>query len=183
MTIGVITLSYAKRAEHQEPNPVNQRLATATQIVTEHIAHDAHRQFVVVAQWEVALQLTRDGMKVDRVVTQADATRKESRLYLDSEDVIRVAAEHFAALGITDVVIVAKRFIHLALCRRLAAQHGLTVMTQFDIPKVGYDNDPRNLQWWCKGPIREAAYTGLQVLGKIPGMPNMHGIGERRPSA
>ena len=183
MTIGVITLSYAKRAEHQEPNPVNQRLAMVTQIVTERIVNEAQQPFVIVSQWEVARQLTKDGVPVVRVVTQDDATRKEKHIYLDSEDVIRVASELFATLGITDVVIVAKPVLHLYFCRQLAQKYGLNLLTEYQIPGVGYDNDPRNLQWWCKGPIREAAYTGLQVLGKIPGMPNMHGIGERLPSA
>lgn len=181
MPVGIVALSFAKRAK--EPNPVNVKLAR----ITRHIGDDLlqrRKSSVVVAQWEIAAGMKEyvgAATQPTLIVTQQDATNKDrnGKPYLDSQDVVNKAAELFHERGITDVIVVANRFLHLQAARKLVKQAGFNVLTKdFKVSRVGFDNSPLNLQWWCKGPVRFMAYLGIQVIGKMTGQ-NFHGIWEK----
>jgi hypothetical protein len=173
MPSGIVVLSYAKRA--REPNPVNIRLARATDAIDDE-AQQIGEQTILVAQWEVALALPT---KPYLIVTQEDATNldRNGKPYLDSQDVLDKAFEVFRNFDITDVIVVANPFFHLQAAQSRVKKAGFNVL-KHKMPWVGFDNSPLNLQWWCKGPIRFMTYLGIQVLGKLTKQ-NFHGIGEK----
>ena len=173
MPIGIVALSFAKRAH--EPNPVNVKLAEITEDLNDRI-QQMGESTVVVSQWEVALALPTEP---SLIVTQGDATNlaRNGESYLDSQDVLNKAFELFDKLGITEVAVVANRFIHLQAAESLVKQSGFTVF-KYGAPAVGFDDSPLNLQWWCKGPTRFVVYLGLQAIGKATSQ-NLHGIGEK----
>jgi len=171
MATGIVALSFAKRAK--EPNPVNKRISKITDDINDGL-QSMGETVVLVAQWEIALALPKNSALV---VTQNSATEKGGKLYLDSDDVLNMAYPAFKAANVTDVVVVANRFIHLGVVRAKVRKAGFRVI-KVGIPAVGFDPSPLNLQWWCKGPIRLVTYLGLQVVGKVTGR-NFHGIGEK----
>jgi hypothetical protein len=170
---GVPSNSRGKRAN--EPNPVNIRLAEVTEEIDDQLQQGGERT-AVVAQWEVALALPTKPLMV---VTQSDATNRDrnGKPYLDSEDVLNKAFDAFRAFGITDVIVVANRFLHLQAAKQIVKNAGFNLI-DYRIPGVGFDNSPENLQWWCKGPIRFVTYLAIQVLGKVL-KKNFHGIWEK----
>lgn len=178
MAIGVVALSFAKRREALEPNPVNIALAKITKDISEEL-NDFGDQTIVVAQWEIARQLEADGRSPDLTVTQADASWHNGVRYVDSLDVLNKALGLFESYGVTEVVVVANPFFHLGQVQKIVRGSGFTVLTKHKIPWVGFDNSPHNLQWWCKGPIRFLIYGVLVTIGDKIGQ-DYHGIGERR---
>jgi hypothetical protein len=174
MPIGIVALSFAKRAK--EPNPVNVRLAEATERFDDEV-QQVGELTLVVAQWEVALALPTQPMLT---VTQQDATNEDryGRYYLDSQDVLNKAFELFRKHGVTDVIVVANPFLHLQAAKQIVKRAGFNVMS-YRMQSVGFDNSPLNVQWWCKGPIRFMAYLALQVIGKLTKQ-NFHGIWEKK---
>lgn len=176
--VGIVALSYAKRAN--EPNPVNKRLARATDNANDELQQGGVAT-VVVAQWEISLALQELGAPAHFTVSLDAATQpaRDGSLYLDSSDVLREAFAVFRELDITHVVVVANPFLHLAAVKAMVRKAGFTIIG-YKVPWVGFDNSKENLQWWCKGPIRFITYLGLQVVGKLTKQ-NFHGIGEKRP--
>jgi len=182
MTTGILAFSFAKRSAHEEPNPVNINLAKATEKAVDHF-RALGEDTVVVAQWEIARQLTYDNYRVDRTVTQHHASIKEdSKRYLNSDDVLREAQQLFGEREIKKVFVVANPFLHLPTIQKRVAAQGFTVIRDHKISSVGFDRDPRNLQWWCRGPVELGIYSAIQVVGKVIGH-DFSGIGERTPDA
>ena len=173
MPVGIVALSFAKRAV--EPNPVNKTLAAITDSVVDE-AQQRGEQTLVVVQWEIAKALD---LPPNLTVTQADATNRDrnGKPYLDSADVLNKAFELFRAHGVQDVVVVANPFLHKPAVEGMIRKAGFNVL-KHRMPAVGFDNHPENLQWWCKGPIRFVSYLALQVAGKAVGK-DFHGIGEK----
>lgn len=173
MPTGIVALSYAKRVI--EPNPVNKRLAQITDEVDDEL-QQMGEPTVVVAQWEISLALPP---RSNLPVLQSDATNvaRNGKPYLDSQDVLNKAFEAFRALGVTDVVVVANPFLHLAAVKAMVRKAGFNVLP-YRVPWVGFDNSPLNVQWWCRGPVRFVTYLGIQVLGKLTRQ-NFHGIWEK----
>ncbi len=177
MPIGIIALSYAKRAE--EPNPVNHRLAYIVNTLREKLS-DIGLSTVTVSQHEIALALYRDP---DLIVTQDDATNldRNGDLYLSSQDVINKAVELFREKNINSVVVVANPFIHLDLVKSLLNKEAGLRVLDYKIEPVGFDSSPLNLQWWSKGPVQFTAYLAIQAFGKLTGR-NLRGIGGKKPA-
>lgn len=173
MSVGIVALSFAKRAV--EPNPVNIKLAEVADNFDEQAFQDDNPA-LMIAQWEVALALP---YAAHLVVNQEDATKKDrnGKPYLDSEDVLEKAFIEFRKYGITDVIVVANPFLHLQAAQAIVKKAGFTVV-KYKVPWVGFDNDQRSLQWWCKGPIRFIAYLAIQVVGKLTKQ-DFHGIWEK----
>ena len=123
MTTGILAFSFAKRSAHEEPNPVNINLAKATEKAVDHF-RALGEDTVVVAQWEIARQLTYDNYRVDRTVTQHHASIKEGgKRYLNSDDVLREAQQLFGEREIKKVFVVANPFLHLpTIQKRVAAK-------------------------------------------------------------
>ena len=177
MTTGVVALSFAKRSEPEEPGPVNALLGRATSAVTDDL-NAGGEDTITVIQWEIARQLDKDGEPCNLVVQpEAASVKPGGRTYLDSADVLEVAFEVFRRYGVTDVVVVANKFIHLQAARRSVRSAGFRVMKS-KLPWVGFDPSSKNLQWWTKGPIRFVVYLAIQVVGKLAHR-SFNGIGER----
>lgn len=176
MRVGVLVLSFAKREDRLEPNPVNIALAEVADEIIIRLLENGDEP-IVVAQYETDRAML---FRPAYVVTPDDASLKPNgTYYLDSADVIRLGSAEFKSRGARYVVVVANPWIHLPICRALVKKQGFWIVRQYKIPPVGFDNSEYNLQWWFKGPIRLLAYTGLQVIGKLIGR-NLHGIGERQ---
>lgn len=178
--VGVIALSYGKR--RLEPNPVNARLGR--ELIDIIDIFDTYNNGVVVAsQWEITNQLVIDGYEkfVDVNVTPADATkrRKDGTKYLDSEDVLRKAFELFESRGVYEVIVVANPFLRLKAVRKLVKKAGFDINPYPMMGRIGFDNSPLQLQWWCKGPIRFIIYDIIVKFGEIIGS-DWHGIGEKK---
>jgi len=172
MTTGIVALSFAKRVE--EPNPVNKKLAKATDWIDDEL-QQIGESTVVVAQWEIGLALESN---MFYEVGPEDATVKGGdKKYLDSQDVLNKAFEVFRSYKITDVVVVANPFLHKGAVESMVRKAGFNVV-KTKIPWVGFDNSPLNLQWWCRGAVRFVSYLGLQAFGKVV-RKDFHGIGEK----
>ena len=177
--IVIIALSFGKRADYLEPNPVNMRLGAHVRRFKSDIEDGLAQHPIIVAQWEIARWLDQHNIPVDKVVTTADSIRGEDG-YLDSEDVIR-AARSFVGPGAHRAVIVANPYFHLDICKGLAEKHGFVVMNGwYPVDAVGFDPAPEQLQWWCKGKLRFLLYGILVKSAKAVGV-NLHGFGERKP--
>lgn len=186
--VGIVALSYGKRAPRYEPNPVNRKLGDQViRLIDEYWSNTEARKLdprpvVTVAQWEIAKRVEREShlfwrspFPLDRVVNL-----KEDGSYLDSKDVLEAAFEEFRAAGVKQVIVVANPFLHLGHVRKMVEAAGFEVL-RVEIKPVGFDNSPDQLQWWCKGPVRSIFYAGLQVIGKLTSI-NFHGIGEKAPA-
>lgn len=172
MATGIVALSFAKRIV--EPNPVNRRLAAITDSIDDEL-QSGGEMTMIVAQWEIALALP---VQPQRIVRPEDARPKpDGSTYLDSQDVLDKAFEIFRLYEITDVVVIANRFIHRRVVESMVRSAGFKVV-KAKIPTVGFDSSSENLQWWCKGPVRMIIYSGIQVIGKIM-RKDLHGIGEK----
>jgi hypothetical protein len=152
--VGVVAFSFALRGEEAEPGPSNVALARAVQTATAGI----RRPIVVVAQWEVARQLHRDGVPVDLVV------ERQAGVYLDSDMVWQAARDTFATRGVTEVVAVAQPFLHLRWVRRIIRRHGYRVLP-VPIAPIPFDPDPANRQWWTKSRSLLVLYALRKLLG------------------
>ena len=173
MKIGIVVLSFGKRVE--EPNPVSTQLARNANKASRHLRKEGY-SVVTAAQWETVRSLEAPPALV---ITQAHATGidRNGKPYLDSQDVLNQALPFFETHGITHVVVVANPFLHKTAGEKLVREQGFTIYP-WDIEHVGFDNDPAQLQWWCKGPIRFITYGAIQVVGKLTKQ-NFHGIGEK----
>lgn len=179
MTVCVAVLSFAKYREDKEPNPINRKLAKIAEGIINQIVAKGER-VLVVAQWETARQLEEDHYVVHQIVTtDAGAMRAGGKRYLDTEDVVNVAASLSIQHDTMRVVVVANPFIHLKYTRDLFRKRDFVVLTDYEIPAVGFLDTDENLQWWCKGPIRMLTYLGIQAFGKLFHL-NLHGIGEKQ---
>ncbi|HRQ98164.1 MAG TPA: hypothetical protein PK265_02475 [Candidatus Saccharibacteria bacterium] len=174
----VIGLSYGKRRKENEPNPVNRKLGRElVGVIDDKEWHN----LIVVSQWEISLQLETYGYGsyVNLVVDESFATQKGKKRYLDSEDVVNAAINFVKdkGIGIDGVIVVANPFLHLSAVQKLVRSKGLSVI-KHPIGKVGFDNSSKQLQWWCKGPLRFITYGIIVKLGDILNR-NLHGIGEK----
>ncbi|MEI7690460.1 MAG: hypothetical protein WCI63_02455 [bacterium] len=154
MKRGIVAFSFAQ--EKIEPSPCNFRLAEAVKRIVE--AEEG--ELVIISQWEVAIKLIKDGIKVTHVV--------EPLLdwsYLDSVDVWAEARLYFAHLEIEEVVIVANPFIHAYAIERMIRKDGFKICQQYDttIGRIGFDS--QSLQWWTRGPLRLLLYSALSAVG------------------
>ena len=151
---GLVAFSFA--LGEQETNPCNVRLARATLRIW---AREDER-VIVVSQWEIAKEIQSCGpgygIPIDHVVEK----HREGR-YLDSGEVMVQAAEVFRAYGVTEVIPVAQRGLHMMKCRKLVKAAGFTPVKR-KIGRVGFYPEP--LQWWTRGPIRLCIYAVLQQL-------------------
>lgn len=150
MRIGLIAYSFA--LGKTEPNPCNVRLARAVERIVREEAVKGN-EVIVVAQWEVALALSR---KPSLVVYE----HRQKGMYLDSEEVTAQAVSLFEAWKITEVIPVANPFLQLFKCRKLVRNVGLTPLRR-RIGWIGFDKE--SLQWWTRGPVRLLTGTALHV--------------------
>ena len=150
--LGVVAFSFASRAEAEEPNPCNARLARAV----DRIVGAQSETVVLVAQWEVARGL-RHG-RPDHVVGPLPNGR-----YLDTADVWHDAAPLLRRAGVSRVIPVAHPVLHRAKVARLIRRDGFEVL-RAPVGHIGFDPSPRNTQWWTRGPLRLGAYALLQAL-------------------
>lgn len=156
MAILVVAYSFALRK--QEPNPCNVRIARETErIVTE--LRNAGEEVFIVAQWEVARQLERDGFTADLIVGLLPGNK-----YLGSAEVWSAAEEFGKSAGVTVAIAVAQPFLHLPMVRRMMRSSGWKVR-EVPIGKIGFDPSPLNTQWWTRGPKRLVLYSALTLVG------------------
>lgn len=133
----------------QEPNPCNVRIAQEV----ERIVREEGEPVAVVAQWEVARALkTRPECTV---ILHAKGE------YLDSEEVMRQAAEFFQRRGIQTVIPVAQPFLQLWKCQGLVERAGFSIARR-TVQRIGFCTASE--QWWTRGPIRLLLYAVLQCL-------------------
>ena len=151
-SLGLVAFSFAARAEPEEPNPCNVRLAHAV----DRIVSAQKETVVLVAQWEIARALRRS--RPFHVV----GPRPDGR-YLDSADVWNDASPLLRKAGVTRVIPVAHPVLHRAKVSRLIRRDGFEVLPE-PIGHIGFDRSPRNTQWWTRGPIRLCVYAVLQAL-------------------
>jgi hypothetical protein len=147
---GLVVFSFALRAAVEEPNPCNVRLASVVRRIVEREVD----QVVVVAQWEVALQLRQYGIPVARVVTP-----RSDGAYLDSKQVWEQARAEFWDREIDVVIPVAQPFLHLHRVRQLMEADGFSVGRR-RIGWIGFDR--RSTQPWTRGPVRLLLYAMRQ---------------------
>lgn len=177
---GIVAFSYGKRAERNEPNPCNTLLGDATVSAIDMTKLDYDHEPVVVVQWEISKRIYQSfsdnvwyRVYVHHAVTKKNATAKsDGRVYLDTADVWRVAKEIFEKAGVKEVVVIANPFLHLGAIKKMVRADGFTVI-DWPMPTIGFDNDPRQLQWWCKGRLRFIAYGIFVKLTRL------NGIGEK----
>lgn len=151
-TLGVVAFSFASRAEPEEPNPCNVRLARAV----DHIVGAQEETVVLVAQWEIARALRHS--RPFHVVARLSDGR-----YLDTADVWNDASPLLRCAGVTRVIPVAHPVLHRVKVSRLIRRDGFEVL-RVPIGRIGFDRSARNTQWWTRGPIRLGAYAALQAL-------------------
>jgi hypothetical protein len=145
--LGIVAFSFGLRPPEQEPNPSNVALAR----VVQQVARQSARTSLVVAQWEVALQLAADGVAVDAAISGHD-TR-----YLDTGEVWRQARAVLEAGGVREVVPVAQPYLHLGFVRRMVRRDGF-VIVEPPPATIPFDRDDANQQWWTKGRARLFVY-------------------------
>jgi hypothetical protein len=154
----VVAFSFGMRDMPSEPNPCNVRLARAAERIVERQAGDT----LLIAQWEIAKQLKRDGAHVYRVVSSADGE------YLDTDKVWQKALDSLTCHNVDSVIPVAQPFLHRHKIGKLIRDSGISVKRE-PVGWIGFDSSKDNLQWWTKGPIRLIAYSIMQALGREPG--------------
>jgi hypothetical protein len=149
--LGIVAFSFGLRAPDEEPNPANAALAGVVGSAREA----AGRSTVIVAQWEVAKQLERDGVPVThRVIARPDR-------YLDSTEVWRQARDLLHHHGVRDVVPVAHPILHLRYVTSMLRADGFDVVAP-PRHRVPFDRSDANHQWWTRSRIGLAVYA----LGK-----------------
>lgn len=149
-TIGLIAFSFGLRKH--EPNPCNLLLSGNV----DRIIKKKGENIIIISQWEVACGLWFTPEK-----TIWEHTTKGQ--YLDSKEIMIQAIPEFQKNGVTDVIVVAQKFIHLPYCKKIVRKAGYNIIPE-RIEWIGFDNNPLQTQWWCKGPIRLLLYTILKVL-------------------
>lgn len=152
---GLVAFSFG--LGHVEPNPCNVRIAKEA----ERIVAQENRKVIVVAQWEVDLQLQHDSQPPALSVEKlADGS------YLGSEEVWEAAKLLFKEQGITEIIPVAQTFLHLWKIKQMITRDGFTVIAR-PIGKIGFDKE--STQWWCRGPIQLAVYSAMQLVSGYRG--------------
>lgn len=155
----VVAFSFGLRGKSREPNPCNVRLARAA----ERIVRGEPSNTLLIAQWEIAKQLSSDGTHIDQVVGPSSG-----REYLDTCEVWNRALETLRRYQVEAVIPVAQPFLHRHKIRRIIRDSGMTVERRH-IGWIGFDPSKVNQQWWTKDPIRLLVYSILQALGRRPG--------------
>lgn len=159
---GMVCFSFALRAEDEEPNPCNIRLAKVAERIVDELGGE---EVVVVAQWEIARQLRADGYVVAKSVElPADGS------YLGSEDVWEDAKDVFKYYDIEKSICpVANPFLHLTKVKKMIVADGWWIIDR-KIGRIGFDK--LSTQWWTRGPLRLLLYA---VLQKLTGLRGHHG--------
>jgi hypothetical protein len=144
-----------------EPNPCNRRLATELYIAHEWLREgmDARDSIVVGVQWEINLALPGIYVPDDLVVTE----HRQKGQYLDSAEVADQITEGFNRRDVTDIIVIANPFIHLAYCKRLMKKRGYNVI-DYRLNPIGFD--PRSDQSWTRN---KAALLRYIVRSKLFG--------------
>lgn len=150
--VGIVAFSFALRDE--EPNPCNIRLA-------EEVRRAAKRFLdpdpVIVCQWEVGIALVEDGFPPVTIVGPLEEG------YLDSEKVWEGAKKEFEQQGVRKVVPIAQPFLQMTKVKMMINRDGYEVIP-WKVRWIGFDNDPRNTQWWTKGPLQLCLYAVRQAI-------------------
>lgn len=149
----MVAFSFGLRAEEQEPNPCNRRLAAAVQRLLDEATEPV---LAVVSQWEVALALP-PGVAHTVVGPQA------GRRYLDTERVWQAAVPTLHRADADRVIAVAQPLLHRVKAHRLIRQSGFTPV-RARVGRIGFDASRDNTQWWTRGPVRLVVYAVLQTL-------------------
>lgn len=153
MRIGIVGFSFGLTDD--EPSQVNRRLALEVErlVTNERLKGN---ESVVVAQWEIAQAIPPDSPgNLSRVV------HRPLDAYLDSDEVMRQAAEEFRSQGVEQVIAVANPFLQLRLVRQLVREHGFHCLEE-KIKSVGFC--PESKQWQDRGPTRLLLYAVLRRL-------------------
>lgn len=139
-----------------EPAPCNIRLAKAV----ERIIKEEKEKIIIVAQWEVALQLVKDGIHVDHTVNLLP-----DKSYLGSEEVWIDAMNYLNSNkinNISKVIPVAHPYLHMYKVKKLIENSGFITENH----KMGYIGfDKNSTQWWTRGPLRLLIYSIFQLFG------------------
>lgn len=148
---GLVVFSFALCKK--EPSKCNIRLAKTV----ERIIAEENYPLIIVSQWEVARQLTTDGVCVDHIVEL-----RPDKSFLGSEQVWQEAMELFRNKQITEVIPVAHTFLHMVKIKYLIRTSGFKVINR-KIDWIGFDKN--STQWWTRGPISLLLYSIFQIFG------------------
>jgi len=155
LKVGIVGFSFG--LAEKEPNPCNVRLAEETnRILQEEL--DKGNEVVAVVQWEIAKALEGLELRPDHVVNPKEG------IYLNSDMVMAEAASVFKEQGITEAVVVANPFLHLAACQVLVRKKGFTILKR-RINRIGFYKE--SLQWWTRSPLNLVLYAVcMKLTGK-----------------
>lgn len=151
----LVALSFGQRDFDLEPGPINRRLGS----IAARYVRGLSSPTLVVAQWEIALEMGRQGVPVDFAVYPEEGVD-----YIDTGDVWRQARQFLDAHDIERVALLAHPFLHRSLARHIIRRDGYMVQT-LKTGMVGFDPDARNRQWWTRGPVRLMTYSALRAAG------------------
>jgi hypothetical protein len=156
--IGIVAFSFGLE-EHFEPSICNVRLAKEV----ERLYKENGEYCIIVAQWEVALELAKLSIPVHCTVEST------SEVYLDSEAVMEAAKLVFTKFHVTDVIPVANPFVHLIKCKQLVKKAGFKLI-RARVGYIGFNKDSD--QAWTRDPFRLILYSIAQVLWGLKGKPS-----------
>lgn len=156
----IVAFSFGMRPAELEPNPCNVKLAECVKDVSKNCD-----SVLIVSQWEIAKQLSREGVQVDKVVYSPPEQ------YLDTKEVWRQALEFLSYRDSLVVIPVAQPFIHLRMVIRLMRKSGVNVRL-IPVRWIGFDSSNINTQWWTRGPVRLVAYSLMHGIGLPAGRRN-----------
>jgi hypothetical protein len=146
--IAIVFFSFTLRKE--EPGPCNVRIAKIVEEIYTELTEEGF-DVSLAGQWEVALQLVKDGYTVKHIV------QPRKTLYLDTDAVWKEVEEKLLRPeDINDVVPVAHRWLQTIKVKQLIKSDGFRIIKRMKLlrDKIGFDKSPLNLQSWTKGPLR-----------------------------
>jgi hypothetical protein len=156
--IGIVAFSFGLE-DGFEPSICNVRLAQNV----ERLYREHQGDCIVVAQWEIALELFRLSIPVHYTVERTPG------VYLDSEAVMQAADPIFKQMDVTGVIPVANPFVHLVKCKRLVKKAGFKLLPA-RIGHIGFNKNSD--QTWTRGRIRLIVFSAAQVLFGLKGKPS-----------
>ena len=147
----IVAFSFASQGSKQ--SPCNERLADVV------IKIQKETRAKVMAQWEVARIVEKQGLELAHVVEPlVDGS------YLSTSAVWLEVRAYLVFYQINEVIIVANPFIHGYAIERMIKKDGFKVNNSFDqeIGQIGFDQN--SVQWWTRGPLRFIFYAMLSFL-------------------
>ena len=118
------------------------------------------KEAIIVAQWEVARELEKDGIKPTHVIEPLP-----NNSYLSTRLVWEEARAYLELYDVTEVIIIANPFIHAYYIEKMVRKDGFRVDGSHS-PEVGHIGfDPKSLQWWTRGPVLFAIYAIISAVG------------------